>query len=383
MKKHRSNKKQLKEAISAGAISPLGYSVLVDASNVLENKRGLIKSMFPSTNSAIIKKWFSKISLNDKYGESKEKLMALGSRFSDMVALKVLYKSLNALKSTPLPEAEKEQREKDIQKIIDKIGLFIRKRLTDGDAELIEKFVNVINNVANNIAGEIDSELKLSVQSPEEEKPKAEPKEEPKKEPVKPIEAPKVEGKVNERLKNKIQPTNENFPGPGEIVGAKDLDYDMLSYFNRMNKKLSIDTKTKKGINGSVAKMYGNFVFNGDTIDKKDILQVKILESNVNERLKNKLRKKIKEIIRTQMLTPKLTKETPLHDIAALIRKDWKNVYFGAKPYLDAMSKLTNISDRYGADDAKTIVLYFLSNASAWRGDTAKAVKAHLKSLVK
>jgi len=107
------------------------------------------------------------------------------------------------------------------------------------------------------------------------------------------------------------------------------------------------------------------------------------VEGKVNERLKNKLRKKIKEIIRTQMLTPKLTKETPLYDIAALIRKDWKNVYLGAKPYLDAMSKLTNISDRHGADDAKTIVLYFLSNASAWRGDTAKAVKAHLKSLVK
>lgn len=298
MKKQRSNKKQLKEAISTGALSPLGYSVLVDASNVLEKKRGLIRSMFPSTNTANIKKWFLKISLNDKYGESKEKLMALGSRFSDMAALKVLYKSLNALKSTPLPEAEKEQREKDIQKMIDKIALFIRKRLTDDDAELIEKFANVINNVANSIAAEIDSELQASVQSPEEEKPK----EEPKKEPTKPIEAPKVEGKVNERLKNKIQPTNENFPGPGEIVDAKDLDYDMLDYFNRMNIKLSIDTKTKKGIRGSVGKMYNDLVFNGDTIDKKDILQVKILESNVNERLKNKLRKKIKEIIRTHII---------------------------------------------------------------------------------
>ena len=201
MKKQGSRKKQLKEAISAGALSPLGYSVLVDASNVLEKKRGLIRSMFPSTNSTIIKKWFSKIALSDKYGESKEKLMALGSRFSDMAALKVLYKSLNALKSTPLPEAEKEQREKDIQKMIDRIGLFIRKRLTDGDAELIEKFTNSINSVANNIAGEIDNELQNSVQSPEPEKPI----EEPKKEPAKPIEKPKVESKVNERLKNKLR----------------------------------------------------------------------------------------------------------------------------------------------------------------------------------
>ena len=76
---------------------------------------------------------------------------------------------------------------------------------------------------------------------------------------------------------------DENFPGPGETVLAKDLDYAMLDYFNRTNKKLSIDTKTKKGIYGSVSKMYNDLVFNGDSINKKDIIQVKILESNVKE----------------------------------------------------------------------------------------------------
>lgn len=68
----------------------------------------------------------------------------------------------------------------------------------------------------------------------------------------------------------------ENFPGKGEIVQAKDLNHDMLSYFSRMNVKLLIDTKTKKGIKGSVGKMFTDFVFNGDSIDKKDILKVKI-----------------------------------------------------------------------------------------------------------
>ena len=83
------------------------------------------------------------------------------------------------------------------------------------------------------------------------------------------------------------------------------------------------------------------------------------------------------------MTTTNLTLQTPLYDIATIIRKDWKKVYFGAKPYLDAMSGLNDISDRYGYDDAKSVVRYFLSNASTWRGDTAKVVKAHLKSLVK
>lgn len=78
-----------------------------------------------------------------------------------------------------------------------------------------------------------------------------------------------------------------------------------------------------------------------------------------------------------------LTKTTTLQEIAQIIRKDWKRVHYGAEPYLSAMSSLSTINDRYMADDAKSVVLYFLSNASTWKGDTAKQVKAHLKSLVK
>ena len=79
----------------------------------------------------------------------------------------------------------------------------------------------------------------------------------------------------------------ENFPGPGETVDAKYLDYDMLDYFNRTNKVLSIDTKTKKGIKGSVGKMHNDLVFNGDDIQLKDIIRIKILESVVTEAFKS------------------------------------------------------------------------------------------------
>ena len=71
----------------------------------------------------------------------------------------------------------------------------------------------------------------------------------------------------------------------------------------------------------------------------------------------------------------------PLSVIAREIRRDWKKVYFGAVPYLAAMSSLNAIGDNYGADSAKSVVLYFLANASTWRGDTAKRVKAELKSI--
>jgi hypothetical protein len=73
-----------------------------------------------------------------------------------------------------------------------------------------------------------------------------------------------------------------------------------------------------------------------------------------------------------------LTKLT-VAQLARLIVADWKNPYFGAKPYIVAMSSMSTVNDNYGADSGQMIVLYFLSNAGTWRGATAKAVKAELK----
>lgn len=84
-----------------------------------------------------------------------------------------------------------------------------------------------------------------------------------------------------------------------------------------------------------------------------------------------------------QLVRASKTASRPLYEIAREIRRDWKNVYFGAKPYLEAMSGLDSIRDSYGSDDARSIVLYFLTNASAWRGETAKRIKAELNAMVK
>lgn len=73
----------------------------------------------------------------------------------------------------------------------------------------------------------------------------------------------------------------------------------------------------------------------------------------------------------------------PLHEIANEIRQDWKNVHFGAVPYLQAMACLDQVTDNYGMDSGKSIVLYFLANAGTWRGDVARRVKAELKKLTK
>jgi hypothetical protein len=68
--------------------------------------------------------------------------------------------------------------------------------------------------------------------------------------------------------------------------------------------------------------------------------------------------------------------------IAREIRRDWQKPYFGAVPYLDAMFGLETLDDRYFQDSAKSIICYFLSNASSWRGETAKRIKKELKDMV-
>jgi replicative DNA helicase len=65
--------------------------------------------------------------------------------------------------------------------------------------------------------------------------------------------------------------------------------------------------------------------------------------------------------------------------IAREISREWKNVNYAAKPYLQAMYSLDSVKDSYYEDSAKSIVSYFLCNASGYRGEAAKAHKAALK----
>lgn len=75
--------------------------------------------------------------------------------------------------------------------------------------------------------------------------------------------------------------------------------------------------------------------------------------------------------------------QRPLYEIAAEIKADWKKPYFGAVPYLQAMSEMSAISDDYYDDSGKSVVLYFLANAQTWKGDTARRVKAELNAQAK
>lgn len=69
--------------------------------------------------------------------------------------------------------------------------------------------------------------------------------------------------------------------------------------------------------------------------------------------------------------------------IAVDIMQTWgSKISPAAKPYMQAMYQLDKITDDYYADSADSIVRYFLSNASGWRGDDAKRIKAELRSML-
>jgi hypothetical protein len=46
------------------------------------------------------------------------------------------------------------------------------------------------------------------------------------------------------------------------------------------------------------------------------------------------------------------------------------------------MRELSDIKDTYYCDSGESVVRYFLANASTWRGDVARRVKAELKSML-
>ena len=75
-------------------------------------------------------------------------------------------------------------------------------------------------------------------------------------------------------------------------------------------------------------------------------------------------------------------KKRYLFEIAEDIYQNWPNISVGAWPYLYAMQQLCTLKDRFFQDSARSVVLYFLSNSSTWRGPIAKQIKNELKQIL-
>lgn len=73
----------------------------------------------------------------------------------------------------------------------------------------------------------------------------------------------------------------------------------------------------------------------------------------------------------------------PIKVIAADVVSNWSRVDPYAEPYLRNMFMVSALDDTYLGADGQTFVLRFLCNASTWRGEAARRVKAELKALLK
>lgn len=77
----------------------------------------------------------------------------------------------------------------------------------------------------------------------------------------------------------------ENFPTKGAVVLAKDIDDDMMNYFDRSNAKLEVTPISGKKYSASVGPQFGDIFFSGDgapdkanwQLQLKQIKSVKIL----------------------------------------------------------------------------------------------------------
>lgn len=73
----------------------------------------------------------------------------------------------------------------------------------------------------------------------------------------------------------------------------------------------------------------------------------------------------------------------PICRIAQDIKREWRHISPHARPYLEAMLRLSDISDRYICESASDIISRFLCNASSFRGEGARTLKQELKNLIK
>ena len=69
---------------------------------------------------------------------------------------------------------------------------------------------------------------------------------------------------------------NENFPGKGAVVSAKDIDDKMMDYFDRMNVKLEVTPISGKKYNSSVGPQFGDILFHGNGAPDKATWQLQL-----------------------------------------------------------------------------------------------------------
>ena len=85
----------------------------------------------------------------------------------------------------------------------------------------------------------------------------------------------------------------------------------------------------------------------------------------------------------SEQLNTKTLEQMSIRQLAMVVEQSWVKMSPHAKPYVAAMRQLESIRDKFVFDDGESVVRYFLVNATTWRGETARKVKAELNRRLK
>jgi hypothetical protein len=205
-------KKVLKEEIQSSNENFIDYIAVIDSTEILQNNRSMMTYIFPDVKMNKLINWYEGFSQSEEYQkkEDRTKLESISSRFHGDGTLKILYRSLNALLSESFTEPEKTERDKDVKKLIKKIGIYIKQKLTDEDNQIVQKMLPALESTSQSISDKIESKLLSSMKSEEEPEEEPKPTEEPKPEDIetsseKEPESVKKEGNISKYHKNRLR----------------------------------------------------------------------------------------------------------------------------------------------------------------------------------
>ena len=146
----------------------LKYLLLIDIVEVLENNRGMIMYLFPDVKLQKLIKWYAPFGGSEVYSnkEIKDKLISINSRIYGDETLKLLYRSLNKVLTTSFSEEERGQRESDVNKLVRKISLYIKNKLTEEDSEILDSVFEALEKTAlitkSKIIADLDRHMELT-----------------------------------------------------------------------------------------------------------------------------------------------------------------------------------------------------------------------------
>ena len=189
----------------------LKYLLLIDIVEVLENNRGMIMYLFPDVKLQKLIKWYTPFGGSEVYSnkEIKDKLISINSRIYGDETLKLLYRSLNKVLTTSFSEEERGQRESDVNKLVRKISLYIKNKLTEEDSEILDSVFEALEKTAlitkSKIIADLDRHMELTDASDDDDVEKKDDVEKTEKDDEEPKKESLHDNFHKRKLKKKIR----------------------------------------------------------------------------------------------------------------------------------------------------------------------------------